>query len=360
MTVLAVDELDHDTKELAFSKDVASRKELKSLTTENDYNSLAMSVAVTIGSFGYEEYKWPCSSEMTAAYGYVLGQCSRSSASSSYIYNWCALSEDNTKIFFHVTEYSGTNCSEAELFNKTFWDYNSCDAVNSRQAFCKSSTEGWQDYDFDQHVEVFDDNACTGNMNYWKADDIDCLDFCYISSYRESTRGVCDKFPNDWDDDYCFHVDTKIDYKGVEYSFDELKSGVEPECTVPHTPRARGVVITTSCGLTVRVTDTHLMATPLGFRQAYSLKPGDYVFAGYSNNEKTACVVQAVEREREEQEYFGLNCLHSEVLSSGLRASTFGDFHTLPSWFMAYVGAVVGIEAASNMGTRISEIFYRM
>lgn len=207
---------------------------------------------------------------------------------------------------------------------------------------------------------VFDDNACTGNMNYWKADNIDCIDFCYISSYRESTRGVCDKFPNDWDDDFCFHIDTTIDYKGVEYSFDELRRGEEPECTVPHTPRARGVIISTSCGLTARVTDTHLMATPAGFRQAYSLKPGDTLFAGYSNNEKTACVVQAVEKEQEEQQYFGLNCLHSEVLSSGLRASTFGDFHTLPSWFMAYMGAVVGVEAASQLGTHMSEIFYRI
>ena len=97
------------------------------------------------------------------------------------------------------------------------------------------------------------------------------------------------------------------------------------------------------------------MATPLGFRQAYSLKPGDFLFAGYSSDEKTECVVQTVEKEREEQQYFGLNCLHSEVLSSGLRASTFGDFHTLPSWFMAYVGAVLGIDTASVLGNYITE-----
>jgi hypothetical protein len=198
-------------------------------------------------------------------------------------------------------------------------------------------------------------------MNYWKADNIDCLDFCYISSYRESIRGQCDKNPNDWgDDDFCFHSESLIDYKGVQYTLDELKKGKEPECMVPHTPRSRGVVIATSCGLTARVTDTHLMATPEGFRLAYSLKPGDILFSGYGSEEEAMCSVVSVRNEETEQEYFGLNCLHSEVLTSGLRASTFGTIHTLPSWFMAYVGGLLGIETASQLGAYISGIFFSL
>ena len=152
----------------------------------------------------------------------------------------------------------------------------------------------------------------------------------------------------------CFHVESTIDYKGVEYTYEELKAGKEPECTVPHTPFSKGVVISTSCDKTVRVTDTHLMSTTKGFQLAYSLKSGDVLFGDY---DKEMCIVQAVEKETITQQYFGLNCVHSEVLASGLRASTFGDFHTLPSWYMTYVGGLVGLETASFLGEYIAEWF---
>lgn len=154
----------------------------------------------------------------------------------------------------------------------------------------------------------------------------------------------------------CFHVDSRINYKGVEYTYEELQMGKEPECTVPHTPMSRGVVISTSCNMTARVTDTHLMATSRGFRLAYSLKPGDLLFGGYDNEEM--CAVLSVEKEKSDQAYFGLNCVHSEVLTSGLRASTFGDFHTLPSWYMTYVGGLLGSSMSSQVGKYVAEWFY--
>jgi hypothetical protein len=157
------------------------------------------------------------------------------------------------------------------------------------------------------------------------------------------------------DDSFCFHVESKIDYKGVEYTYEELKAGKEPECTVPHSPFSKGVVISTSCDKTVRVTDTHLMATTKGFQLAYSLKAGDTLFGDYG---KEMCTVKSVEKEKTTQQYFGLNCVHSEVLASGLRASTFGDFHTLPSWYMTYVGGLVGSETASHLGEYIAEWYY--
>jgi hypothetical protein len=98
------------------------------------------------------------------------------------------------------------------------------------------------------------------------------------------------------------------------------------------------------------------MATPQGFRLAYSLKPGDVLFGDYDGH--SLCTVKSVQKEEEVQQYFGLNCVHSEVLASGLRASTFGDFHTLPSWYMTYVGGLVGPEAASIMGEYIADWFY--
>ena len=158
------------------------------------------------------------------------------------------------------------------------------------------------------------------------------------------------------DDDFCFHVNTEIDYKGVGYSYEELRAGKEPECTVPHSPSTKGVVITTSCDKAVRVTDTHLMATTKGFQLAYSLKAGDVLFGDYEGD--IMCIVQSVEKEKTTQQYFGLNCVHSEVLASGLRASTFGDFHALPSWYMTYVGGLVGAETASMWGEYIAGWYF--
>ena len=157
------------------------------------------------------------------------------------------------------------------------------------------------------------------------------------------------------DDDVCFHVETKINYKGVEYTYEDLLSGKEPECTVPHTPTSKGVVISTSCDKSVRVTDTHLMATTRGFQLAYSLKPGDVLFGDYDDSR---CTVRSVVKESEYQQYFGLNCVHSEVLASGIRASTFGDFHTLPSWYMTYVGGLIGSDTASHVGEYVAEWYY--
>ena len=172
------------------------------------------------------------------------------------------------------------------------------------------------------------------------------------SMVMESTNDVD---VDEGDDDFCFHIDTRIDYKGIEYSYQELAAGKVPECNVPHSPFSKGVVISTSCGKTVRVTDTHLMATTTGFRLAYSLKPGDELFGNYHAE---ICVVKSVEKEKITQQYFGLNCVHSEVLASGLRASTFGDFHTLPSWYMTYVGGLIGTEKASNLGEYIAEWYF--
>mmetsp|Transcript_27710 Transcript_27710/g.51754 ORF Transcript_27710/g.51754 Transcript_27710/m.51754 type:complete len:503 (+) Transcript_27710:193-1701(+) len=160
----------------------------------------------------------------------------------------------------------------------------------------------------------------------------------------------------DGDDDFCFHVESKIDYKGVKYSYEDLQAGKEPECSIPHSPFSKGVIISTICGKTARVTDTHLMATTKGFQLAYSLKAGDVLFGDYHQEQ---CTVTSVQSEEVTQQYFGLNCVHSEVLVSGLRASTFGDFHALPSWYMSYVGGVLGSEVASSIGVRFAALYSR-
>jgi hypothetical protein len=148
--------LEFDAHEIDISNSFVDKQQLLAMRqmTPTDYKLLGIQdTAVTEGSFGYEDFEWPCSSDMTAAYGYALGQCSRGSGGESYIYNWCTLSEDESIVYFHVTEYPGPNCTETEIYNNTFWDYNTCDAVNSRRPFCTSSQQGWTNYDFDQHIE---------------------------------------------------------------------------------------------------------------------------------------------------------------------------------------------------------------
>jgi hypothetical protein len=127
---------------------------------------------------------------------------------------------------------------------------------------------------------------------------------------------------------------------------------------VPHLVTAVGVVIRTPCGPPVRVTTSHLMATPNGFLRAGDLQVGGFVFAG-AEGEK-ACEVVGVDMEASPHEYFGLNCLHSEVVVDGLRASTFGDYHALPSSFMHYVGHVVGISRASRLADSLANVFYHL
>jgi hypothetical protein len=168
-------------------------------------------------------------------------------------------------------------------------------------------------------------------------------------------------------DNVCFHSDSLITYKDKIYTHSQLVNGEEPECTVPHSPLSKGVVVETLCtddqsilvtNKTLRVTDTHLVATTRGFQLAYSLKKGDILFGGFADTVGEKCVVELVRKEMSIQTYFGLNCLHSEVLSDGIRVSTFGDFHTLPSWYMTYVGGLVGAETASVIGDFVTDLIY--
>lgn len=107
------------------------------------------------------------------------------------------------------------------------------------------------------------------------------------------------------------------------------------------------------------MTDTHLVATANGYQLAYSLRQGDKLFSDHISNDDV-CVVESVTREKSVQQYFGLNCIHSEVLADGLRTSTFGDFHTLPSWYMYFVGGGLGMDWASELGDYVAEWYYKL
>jgi len=83
---------------------------------------------------------------------------------------------------------------------------------------------------------------------------------------------------------------------------------------------------------------------------AGAVRVGDVVFGDEA--QRVPCKVTRVTSEKQ-QSYFGLNCLHSVVLADGIKTSTFGSLHTLPSLWMKWVGFVAGIERASRWGDRI-------
>jgi hypothetical protein len=286
----------------------------------------------------------------------VLGYINDACLFGYFAYTGCeSLSNDRVKIYFD-TFSTGSDCQYGgSSYSVTYSNTGDCSNGATRYV-CGSQTKD----DYGETVyDYYSDSSCGDDKSYWAAWAFSCYDdntCTYAGSNSMYYTVGCSGGSSDDKVGFCFHEDTKIDYKGVEYTFEELKAGKEPECTVPHTPSSKGVVISTSCDKTVRVTDTHLMATTKGFQLAYSLKAGDVLFGDYG---KDMCTVKSVEKEKSTQQYFGLNCVHSEVLASGLRASTFGDFHTLPSWYMTYVGGLVGSEAASSLGEYVAEWWYR-
>lgn len=58
------------------------------------------------------------------------------------------------------------------------------------------------------------------------------------------------------------------------------------------------------------------------------------------------------------RQYFGLNCVDSDVLSNGLKVSTFGVNHAVPAAWMHWASKVVGIEAASRVGDKFVQLLH--
>ena len=150
----------------------------------------------------------------------------------------------------------------------------------------------------------------------------------------------------------CFHEDTVIEYNGEKHTQASLDKG-HSECRIPHVVVAHGVAIHTTCsGKPLRLTKTHLVFTAHGLVKAEQVQKGDVLYKDLDQVDE--CTVVSVAQESEQQKYFGLNCLSSVVLADGVKTSTFGDLHTLPSLWMSWVGRVAGIERASKWGDAIA------
>lgn len=185
--------------------------------------------------------------------------------------------------------------------------------------------------------------------------DSECDRFCDRQNCSYSYE--CNVWPEDDDDkEWCFHVDTVLGYKDKIYTFTDLLQGIEKECTIPHVVTTKGFVVHTSCGKNLRLTGSHLVATPEGHKTVRSLVEADAILVHDSADQ---CPVTKIEREETDQQYFGLNCLYSTVAANGLTVSTFGDLHVLPAVYMYAVGSVVGVDLASRIGIHISGFYHR-
>lgn len=141
----------------------------------------------------------------------------------------------------------------------------------------------------------------------------------------------------------------------------ELQS--HEECWIPHIVRAYGVVVRAKCEdaeeKIVGLTANHLLYTQHGLKRAGELVAlEDFLFGDLLETKK--CRVTSVETELLESEHFGLNCLKSQVLANGIKASTFETLHSIPSIWMRVVGHVFGIKRASQIGDAIAEIFAKV
>jgi hypothetical protein len=133
------------------------------------------------------------------------------------------------------------------------------------------------------------------------------------------------------------------------------------ECAIPHIVSAVGSIVTANCGgetKILKLTSGHLLYTQRGLQPAGDLTKDDVLFADMA--EQRQCHVVTVEKEKMVQQYFGLNCYESQVLASGLKSSTFEKIHSVPSFWMAIMGRILGIKQASVIGDHIAELVAKL
>lgn len=168
----------------------------------------------------------------------------------------------------------------------------------------------------------------------------------------------------------CFHESTRIQYKGKDHTLASLQQGdgttTSGDCHVPHIVYSNGVSIEIACPqaqsvlskVLLRLTADHLVFTGSGLKSAGSLAAGDVVFSDMQQTQE--CHVVQVQEEKN-QRYFGLNCAdESVVLANGIKTSTFGHYHWIPSIWMKYCSHMIGVKAASSIGDSIVNLLHRV
>lgn len=164
----------------------------------------------------------------------------------------------------------------------------------------------------------------------------------------------------------CFHKDTIITYNNsglLEYfTLADVRNGKNSHCVVPHIVKTSGLnIITTSESpqkhtiQTLRLTPEHLVYTARGLMRADQLILNDVVYRDF--NEQLSEKIVTITHDSNE-EYFGLNCIESDVLANGYKTSTFGVTHNIPAFWMKYGSYMLGIHRASYIGDRFAAFLH--
>ena len=135
-------ELDIDNKVVHGADEPLSSSEISVLSTLERFS---------VGSFGYETFvNNTCVDEYVYVYGYSLGECSSTSASTSLRYDWCGLGNNNI-IYFNMVRFNNINCAGTPSWNFTYHVSQDCDTANGRKPICIADVEGWKSYGLKQH-----------------------------------------------------------------------------------------------------------------------------------------------------------------------------------------------------------------
>lgn len=151
----------------------------------------------------------------------------------------------------------------------------------------------------------------------------------------------------------CFHKDTMIEYDSKHFAVENIPENFQNDCVSPHTVKSDGVAIYSGCGTKpLRLTKDHLVFTERGLIAAENVNTKDILIGNGKN-----CKVIKIEEEKN-QMYYGLNCKESTVYAEGVKCSTFGKIHTLPSLWMKWVSKLVGIKTASKIGDLFANLIF--
>jgi hypothetical protein len=129
------------------------------------------------------------------------------------------------------------------------------------------------------------------------------------------------------------------------------------DCRIPHMLTADGVKIEAANGKVLRLTPDHLVFTTRGLVSAGEIVVGDEIFTCVHDKSQTTVTAISLESN---QEYFGLNCVHSIVKANGFKTSTFGHFHTLPATWMKYASSLLGAHRASRVADAVASLVFKL
>jgi len=220
--------------------------------------------------------------------------------------------------------------------------------------------------------------ALDSNSNLYISDGLNNRILFYGQSQTTTTSSTQTTFPSGPQATTCFHEDTIITYNNTQYTLNDLHTGKNLNCYIPHVVHNGGYAIQATCNFgqkqtekLLRLTGDHLVYAKIQSREFESkkykslselvaisdLNIGDTVFADLE--EKIECQINSIWKQFS-QKYFGLNCLESIVLADGIKTSTFGNYHRIPELWMSHAGGLMGIKRASIIGDHISAILFKV